>query len=362
MGFNSGGSGSYFGGTYEGAQEYMAKGKNKDYRAISRNAYLGRQGDGSISLTLHDTAIVTYHANGIYTLYHGGWRTVTTQAFINGNTPFRVGSSCNKKYPGWTLGNSGEFTPARMQKCRTCHGEGGTVTRRQCGGASRYSWNGKGVCRGATTHYAIPYSGDGGWSEHWNSRYTKPCEHGERFTQSHPTGFCKHGRREGHPYGEIEAHECYRCDGEGRRDYGSQPIPIIWDGGAVLMAADGTVLDTDVDRYYPTGKPAKGYKPTEATAWTQHFPGSPAESYVTSAQQEAKHTYGGDTNRVLESLLPAMREDTKCPSCRGDDTHRDTITQLVIHLNDSIHWTRETIADWLDTLDADLRFPTPIGA
>jgi hypothetical protein len=40
---------------------------------------------------------------------------------------------------------------------------------------------------------------------------------------------------------------------------------------------------------------------------------------------------------------------------------------MIIHLNDSHHpahetadvWSRERIADWLETLDVDLRFPTP---
>jgi hypothetical protein len=39
---------------------------------------------------------------------------------------------------------------------------------------------------------------------------------------------------------------------------------------------------------------------------------------------------------------------------------------MIIHLNDTHHpstaidgWSRERIADWLETLDVDLRFPTP---
>ncbi len=35
------------------------------------------------------------------------------------------------------------------------------------------------------------------------------------------------------------------------------------------------------------------------------------------------------------------------------------IANTIIHLNDDHRWTREQIADWLDTLDVDLRFQTP---
>lgn len=35
-----------------------------------------------------------------------------------------------------------------------------------------------------------------------------------------------------------------------------------------------------------------------------------------------------------------------------------SITDVVMHLNDNHKWTREAIADWLDTLDVDLTFPT----
>ena len=50
------------------------------------------------------------------------------------------------------------------------------------------------------------------------------------------------------------------------------------------------------------------------------------------------------------NVFPTKTVDVKCPAQR--------LVDLVIHLNDSHHWSREQIADWLDTLDADLRFGT----
>lgn len=41
---------------------------------------------------------------------------------------------------------------------------------------------------------------------------------------------------------------------------------------------------------------------------------------------------------------------------RGKAPH---LQATIIHLNDAHHWTREQIADWLETLDHDLTFKTP---
>lgn len=45
----------------------------------------------------------------------------------------------------------------------------------------------------------------------------------------------------------------------------------------------------------------------------------------------------------------------QCPAefpCRINDS----LSNVIIHLNDGHGWSRERIADWLDTLDADLIF------
>lgn len=51
-------------------------------------------------------------------------------------------------------------------------------------------------------------------------------------------------------------------------------------------------------------------------------------------------------------LLPGLDEKVKHPVDGGMGTLRITI----IHLNDTHKWTREQIADWLETLDVDIRF------
>ena len=94
-----------------------------------------------------------------------------------------------------------------------------------------------------------------------------------------------------------------------------------------------------------------------------------------------------DVVRQLERHVPAMRSQVKCPSLMTDtwtvtstgaltpgfkmhDTHyahdelwtkcvfKTGVSAMVMHLNDNHRASREEIADWLDTLDLDLSFPT----
>lgn len=52
------------------------------------------------------------------------------------------------------------------------------------------------------------------------------------------------------------------------------------------------------------------------------------------------------------SKLPGVKEFVKCP-VRGE---RKMLEDVIILLNDKHKWSREQIADWLETLDIDLRF------
>ena len=348
----------YTGTTYAEAEAFLAGGKAKTSRPTSKNVYLARQYDGSISVVLHSTAIITYHEDTTFTLYHGGWNTVTTKAKLSEFSPIRISSTYDRKNPGWSLGTTGEFTPAKVQKCRSCKGTGGDVSRRTCEGAPWYSWRQNEntvTCDGPTTAHRVERvskwtspPGEDNFDEYYASAYQVPCEHGEAFTARHRLTLCEHGNRERHQYGEIETHECWGCKGTGMRDYGSKPIHIVWTSGAVRMDADRKVLDMDADRYDAPGKYSASYS-------------KPASWYAQS-EPVVKHSFGSQTNSVLEKLLPGMRDTATCPACKGGDAHTNPITSMVIHLNDSKRWTREAIADWLETLDADLRFPVAIGA
>jgi len=68
----------------------------------------------------------------------------------------------------------------------------------------------------------------------------------------------------------------------------------------------------------------------------------------------------------LCAAIPAVLEfSTHCPA-QGEDecasSMRDDLYNLIQHLNDRHRWTRQAIADWLETLDVDLTFqPAAVG-
>src|ERR1035437_6389083 len=73
----------------------------------------------------------------------------------------------------------------------------------------------------------------------------------------------------------------------------------------------------------------------------------------------------------LNQLIPNLATQVTCP-LGGDDANMTTnvsgcyqpnsIAKMVIHLNDGHEWSRESIADWLESLDIDLTLqPASIG-
>lgn len=78
-----------------------------------------------------------------------------------------------------------------------------------------------------------------------------------------------------------------------------------------------------------------------------------AETWLSKAPSK---TQEGPHNQQLVTRLadriPGMQEHLKCPAS-AEHAAQDVMS-LVIHLNDVHRWTREAIADWLDTVDVDL--------
>jgi hypothetical protein len=69
--------------------------------------------------------------------------------------------------------------------------------------------------------------------------------------------------------------------------------------------------------------------------------------------QYRDHLYGPQVVRTLAELVPDLHAVVQMPcECRRSDA----LDQVIVHLNDHCRWTRVQIADWLDTLDLDLRF------
>lgn len=111
------------------------------------------------------------------------------------------------------------------------------------------------------------------------------------------------------------------------------------------------LMSAAVDILYVNGKPVGFATPVTTDTVVQHQFGYGKPQPDPAAKQGLT-----DLDRLAE-LLPALYERVKCPmSCRRGD---DELEAVIVHLNDYHKWTREAIADWLDTLNLDLAFPGP---
>lgn len=76
--------------THNEAKRLFATARDKNAgKPLGRNARLMKRGD-DYAVRLHQTDVVTIHADGTYTLDSGDWRTVTTKRWINEHTPARL--------------------------------------------------------------------------------------------------------------------------------------------------------------------------------------------------------------------------------------------------------------------------------
>lgn len=76
-----------------------------------------------------------------------------------------------------------------------------------------------------------------------------------------------------------------------------------------------------------------------------------AEGAITTAQI-APGTISKQT--PLWAAVPALAEFANCPACSLP--RKKQLWGLIQHINDEHKWSREAIADWLETLDMDINF------
>ena len=81
------------------------------------------------------------------------------------------------------------------------------------------------------------------------------------------------------------------------------------------------------------------------------FGSSPIETWTKWDGSMPPGVNGNEIARVLGKIVPDLMTFHPCPAC---SLKNKTILSVVIHLNDGHGWTREKIADWLETLDIDL--------
>ena len=278
---------------------FIDKGKNKVDRPIGSNTRVHRNSDGSIGIRLHATDIVTFYDDGRFSIDTGGWNSTVTRDRINTYSLARVYTHNHQLF---IILRDPELTPPKVQKCRRCRGKGGDV---------------------------VPPAGQG--YKPWDWDYSD-------WQRTEPTG-----NPEWAPVqGPGTWRKCWQCYGRGRFDYGSKPIHFAWDGKPIMLDVDGTPLpDVEVPPHFNVIKPPKSHHNNAQT--------TPTAKPQLSVQA------------TLQALLPALNQiHHSCPDkeCEFSRLPRD-LTDTIIHLNDIHKWPRERIADWLDTLDVDLSFPTP---
>ena len=323
---------------FSAAEDFLARGRNHTSRPIQNNTRLVRIDDDTIAVVLHRTAVVSYHRDGTFTLYGGGWNTVTTKQRIRSYSPSNPGSDGNGR---WIVGFTGEITAPNIQKCRTCKHRGRWLADDRCYGPGWYN-----RCAGPTLEYELPL-GAPGWYE---SRYQVPCPHG-RMTPHH-TEPCSHGQWQSHITGQS-LRTCHRCAGTGLCDYGSRPVPITVDPDEPYRVdADGSYLgngDVIVPNLSATA-PVSYSSSWYSDSWSAPTPAPPH-----IPQDVPQHVLGQEVANTLASVVPGLEQTVRHPITGAEVTVRTA----VISLNDGHGWSREQIADWLDSLDVDLRFPTP---
>ena len=57
---------------------------------------------------------------------------------------------------------------------------------------------------------------------------------------------------------------------------------------------------------------------------------------------------------LLDQAIPVLH--TATVDCPVKTTRESSISSMILHLNDFHEWSREQIADWLESLDIDLSF------
>lgn len=76
--------------SYADAATYLGKKRDRPAGYSRGRTRIVRLDADTVAVRLHDTDIVTYHADGRIVLKTGGWKTATTKARMNEFSPARV--------------------------------------------------------------------------------------------------------------------------------------------------------------------------------------------------------------------------------------------------------------------------------
>jgi hypothetical protein len=315
------------------AEAFIAGGRgNKPYRKIQHNTWVVPTERG-YGIKYWDTIIVEFLPNGRRVLSSGGYRTVMTKrrmaTYCPGVWPGRIYKPIKAQPKGWVLSHpSDPRLPPKIQKCRACKAKG-------------------------RTFYDCP-----GVYQDWSDPFPTPPGQGQFF----PLPYVDHKPRpmpckcEGGGTGKPHtiATECWRCRGAGQADYGSHPMPSPFVDG-ITIDRKGKVVAIMTPGVATVTTP----EPTTGSGW---YGASKAPTWDDEPDAEVPNSIGGKKIvSALSGAIPDANAEVHCPvpqpnPCFMSDDDTRSVLDMVIHLNDSHRWTREQVADWLDTLSLDLSF------
>jgi hypothetical protein len=208
---------------YDLAKDYLAGGRKKHDRPLyDRGLRLWKinkwspTSDITIGWPGYGDGYITYHNDGTTTLncspkqahWGGTWsplRSYSTRFTIQRYTGITI---VQRNFNFYIEEVNGGYTPPKIQGCRQCKQTG--LVDKYCYPSTCYAGYAAGQCPDHPDATGI-----------WHH---VPCEHGNTDGHTIPRG-----------------QTCYFCGGTKKRDYGSKPIRIQWDGSP-LKVKDGKIV------------------------------------------------------------------------------------------------------------------------
>lgn len=221
---------------------YDGKPIGNNTRLMPALATVGDEQFKAIAVQLHHTYVVTYLENGWIILDTGGWNTVTTWQRIREFGPRNV----SKDHVGSPIG----YGPPKVQKCRVCHGSGeirhveeNEYWFHEGGKTEWFPKRKEGRCPDNVIEDYGHIDAEGNVVEDWWRLEDQDSLRYEVIgTHLGPCPWNGHPRKL--PEAKVWFEECHNCRGSGKRDHGSKPIYVPFEGGVVVDGTGEWVADS----------------------------------------------------------------------------------------------------------------------
>jgi hypothetical protein len=201
---------------YYDAARWLMNSKRVVDRGVRRTMYSGyyraslvRRSPDSIAVHVPwlGQDLLTYHSDGtsilkVDTVGRNPLRSQGVRNFVRQIAGFT--NVYQRNYKFYITENNYKFTPSKIQGCRACSSSGKV----------------DGLCQPLYCHNQL----SGVCEEHPDKTINAYGWH---------TMPCPHGRETNHVL--YKSRDCWSCNGAGKREYGLQPISLMWDGSPIRI-------------------------------------------------------------------------------------------------------------------------------